>query len=227
VLQASSQRLAVTSYAREGGILEQTTVDSGPRSGKLISEPADGPCRVRGFGILNSMHFVHTHHGAAGVTRVLAQLSEKDLAIVEHIKRFAWYPFALHCRVLRAVDAALGRGDFALLYEVGKHSASRDWPRLFRPLLKLGKPGWMLDVATNVWRVFHGEGTWHLERTKYEIVARLDDWREPDPAFCASFIGYMTAALELSGAADIDGTHVLCAAHGAPHCLYTIRFSAR
>jgi predicted hydrocarbon binding protein len=208
--------------------VEPTLVDRRSSSSvRLVTESQDGACRVRGFGVLNSMHFVHTHHGGTGVKRVLARLGERDLTTVDTMERFAWYPFALHCRVLRAVDVALGSGDFTLLYDVGKHAASRDWPRLFRPILRLGKPGWMLDVATKVWRVFHGEGTWHLERTKYEIVARLDGWREPDPAYCASFVGYMTAALELSGATEVDATHALCAAHGAPHCVYTVRFSAR
>jgi len=194
---------------------------------EIVTLPADGACRVRGFGILNSMHFAHQRFGSHGVERTLAHLGERDLVTVDTLRSLSWYPFALHCRVLRAVDRAHGDGDLALLFDLGKHSAARDWPRLFRPALKIGRPGWMLDVATSLWRVFHGEGRWTLERTKYEIVARHEEWREPDEAYCASFIGYMTAALELSGAVDVAATHVLCAARGAPHCVYTVRFGAR
>jgi hypothetical protein len=55
-------------------------------------------------------------------------------------------------------------------------------------------------------------------------MATLDGWREPDVAFCASFMGYVHAAFELSGAAEVAATHAVCAARGAPRCVYTIRW---
>jgi hypothetical protein len=192
---------------------------------------------VRGTGILNSLHFVRQRAGREAVQAVSRRLSEADLERIEGMRRTTWYPFALHCRVLRAVDAELGprldatQGDsglgreFPMLHELGYHSASQDFPTFFRPAYRMGRPGWILEVATKLWRVFHGDGRWEIERMPFSIVARLTDWAEPDDAFCASFVGYVTALLELSGAHDVEGDHIACAAHGAPHCVFTVRWS--
>lgn len=199
--------------------------DAVTRRSKVVLLPANGRCRVRGTGILNSLHFAHARGGSGAVIDVASRLSEADHVALRGMKRTAWYPFALHCRVLRAVDLELGAGDHTLLFDLGYHSASQDFPRVFRPLMRVGRPGWMLDVATRLWRVFHGEGQWHLERSPHAIIARLEGWAEADEAFCASFVGYVTAALELSGAHDVEGSHPTCKARGAPHCVFTVRWS--
>jgi hypothetical protein len=203
----------------------------------LVLTPEDGRCRVRGTGILNSLHYVRQTAGRDGVKAVSRRLAEADLARIDGMRRTKWYPFALHCRVLRAVDAELGSraeltatdggrsDDFPMLHDLGYHSASQDFPTLFKPAYRMGRPGWILEVATRLWRVFHGEGRWEIERLPNQIVARQHDWDEPDEAFCASFVGYVTALLELSGAHDVDAGHVACAALGAPHCVFTVRWS--
>jgi hypothetical protein len=193
----------------------------------LVVDPKDGECRLRGFGILNSLSFVHKKEGQPGIERALRRLALADQSTIAKIQRTKWYPFALHCRLLRAIDAELGAGDFTLLFELGGHSAKRDSPIFFRPLMRLGHPGWIIDVATRLWRFFHGEGQWQLERTPQELVAKLCDFQEADAAFCASFMGYVSKMLELSGAEDIQATHMVCKAKGAPNCIFTVRWSAQ
>lgn len=192
-----------------------------------VLEPRDGTCQLRGFGMLNSLSFAHQKGGEQGIKGALKRLSEADQETLIHLKRLRWYPFALHCRLLRAVDAEVGTGDLSVLHDLGYHSASRDASALFRPFLRLGHPGWVIDVSTKLWRFFHREGKWELERTPLELVAKLHDFEEADMAFCISFIGYVTGLMELSGAQDVEGTHVACRSTGAPHCVFTVRWSAK
>lgn len=191
----------------------------------VIEMPWDGECRLRGFGLMNSLAFAEYTAGSGGIPAVLALLGDADQATLSSIRRTRWYPFALHCRLLRAVDMALGTGDLSLLWQLGRFSAGLDMPRLFRPLLRLGRPGWMFDVATRMWRFYHREGVWTIERTPRELVTKLTQFDEADDAFCASLLGYVSAALEMSGANDVEGTHLACKARGAPNCIFTVRWS--
>ena len=195
-------------------------------STSLILEPSDGTCQLRGFGLLNSLSFAYHKSGQQGIEGSLKRLSAADQQTLDGLKRIRWYPFALHCRLLRAVDAEIGTGDLTLLHDLGYHSASRDAPVHFRPFLRIGHPGWIIDVSTRLWRFFHREGKWEIERTPRELMARLRGFQEADKAFCISFIGYVTALMELSGAKDVEGTHVACRSDGAPYCVFTIRWSA-
>jgi hypothetical protein len=190
-----------------------------------VTAPVDGPGRLRGFGVLNSLRFAQSRFGQEALAEVLRHLTPEDQRTVVALRKTHWYPFALHCRVLRAVDVALGAGDHELLYELGRSSAQRDFPTLFRPLMRLGQPGWIFEYSTKLWRFYHGEGRWEIERTPRELIARLLDFEEADAAFCVSFVGYVTAALELCGATEVEGSHPACKATGAMTCVYTVRWS--
>jgi hypothetical protein len=198
------------------------------------SFPPDGTVKTRGLNPLGVFAWVRHHHGRPGLEKLLKELDPEDLEILSggDDKRFGtdlaphrWYPFALHCRLLRAVDSAFGEGDFALLHDVGSFMAQRDLPRIFLPLVRMGRPGWIFRVATRLWRYYHSHGEWRLERTPVSIIATLHDVPESDEAFCATFVGWMSAALELCGAKDIDGGHPACAGRGAPRCVFTVRWT--
>ena len=99
--------------------------------------------------------------GADGIARVLARLPARDVEAVHALSANAWVPFRLQARLLRAIDATFGEGDLALLFDVGAAMAQRDLPTVFRPLLRLGRPGSILDMATATWRHYHSHGHWH------------------------------------------------------------------
>lgn len=207
--------------------------DAWLKPARELSLPRDGHVRTRGLNVLAALSYVHKRGGRHALAKVFAHLDEKDLAILaggdrrygSKLVATRWYPFALQARLLRAIDAAFGNGDLELLFEVGYYMASRDVPRVFRPLMRVGSPGWILGLAGRMWSYYHDRGRWQLERTPVSIIATLRDHPEADEAFCRTFVGWMTAALEYSGATDIDGAHPACGARGAPHCVFTVRWS--
>jgi hypothetical protein len=197
-----------------------------------IIDPRDGKARIRGSDPIAALSWVHKHHRKGGMERLLRHLPDDDVALLagldpeRRLTMRGWVPFALHCRLLRAIDTEFGAGDLGSLFDVGLFMSQRDVPLLFRRMAKLGKPGWIVDFGTNLWRFFHDEGRWELERGPVEIMARLVDRTEADAAFCHAFMGWITGALELSGARNVQSSHAVCMANGAASCVFVGRWEA-
>lgn len=188
----------------------------------------DQAARTRGLNPLAALAFVREQGGNEAIRRVLAGLPEKDLQVLAGPRKLsskAWVPFELQARLLESIDVVLGQGDQARLFDVGHFMATRDIPRVFRPLLKLGNPGWIIEVGTRMWRFYHDRGYWDVQRTPVTVLATLHDHHDAHEAFCATFIGWLTGALELSGGYDVMVDHPVCHARGAPNCVFTARWT--
>ena len=188
----------------------------------------DGESRTRALNPLAALAYVREHGGEGAIKQVLARLPEQDLQLLAGTKKLsskAWVPFGLQGRLLAAIDEAMGRGDHAKLFEVGSFMAQRDIPRVFRPLLKLGNPGWILEVSTRMWRFYHSSGRWEIQRTPVTVLATLHDHPAAHEAFCATFVGWLTNAVQMSGGYDVMVDHPVCHARGAPNCVFTVRWS--
>tara|TARA_Y100001934_G_C12303287_1_gene751118 strand:+ start:414 stop:1097 length:684 start_codon:yes stop_codon:yes gene_type:complete len=182
---------------------------------------------TRGMNPLAALSFVRENHGPTQLENVLKSLEGEDIAILTgkaELKSNQWIPYMVHARLLETIDKVCGIGDYATLYNVGRHMSARDVPRFFRPLIRLGNPGWILEVSTRLWRMYHNKGYWEVQRTPVTILATLNDHEECHTAFCHTFVGWLTGALELSGGYDVMVDHPVCQARGAPNCVFTARW---
>lgn len=189
--------------------------------------PPRAASQTRGLNPLAALAYVREHGGDRVFKHVLGKLPEQDLEILAGKKKLsskAWVPFELQGRLLQAIDDVMGQGDHAKLFEVGAFMSGRDIPRVFRPLLKVGNPGWILEVSTRMWRFYHSSGRWEIQRTPVTVLATLHDHEASHEAFCATFVGWMTAAVEMSGGHDVMVDHPVCQARGAPNCVFTVRW---
>lgn len=202
---------------------------SGKQRAAVDVEP-DVP-RVRGLGPLAALAYVRDKGRRDLMKQVLSRLTEPEVTMLigtgeaqSGLQPRAWYPLTLHSNLLRAIDETVGEGDRRVLHEVGRYMANRDIRRVFRPFLKVGKPGWIFELAPRLWRTYQSHGTWEFDRTPVSLIATLRSRPLDDDVWCAMFMGWMEAALEMSGAAEVDGSHPACAGLGAPHCVYTVRW---
>jgi hypothetical protein len=190
---------------------------------------------TRGQNARSALAFVEHHGGRAELARVLARMIDDDRTILgvdgapgaRPIDADAWLPFSVQARLLRTIDAVSGRGDLTLLPEVGRFMAGRDIPTLFRPFLRAGRTGWIIQVATRVWRMYHSHGKWQVVRARNSVIATLVDHPESDAAFCATFGGWVEGALELSGGLDVGSEHPACAARGAAQCVFIASWTTK
>lgn len=183
---------------------------------------------TRGLNPLGALAWVREQRGTNGIKEVLAAMPKADIGVLAGERRLTsstWVEFALQVRLLRAIDRVFGSGDLTTLFHVGHYMGQRDIPRVFRPLLRLGNPGWILEVSTRMWRYYHSQGYWETERTPVTVMATLHDHPECDEAFCRTFAGWVVGAIEISGASDVMFDHVVCAARGAQHCVFTGRWN--
>jgi predicted hydrocarbon binding protein len=189
------------------------------------------PARTRGLNPLGALAYLRKRCPEGTMEKVLSQLSKEDLVLLgafpksPKLRSTSWVPFYLQVRLLRAIDKVIGEGDYRSLFDVGLFMAQRDIPSVFRVFLKLGNPGWIMEVTTRMWRYYHDRGTWTLERTPVSVIATLKDHDEADEAFCATLTGWVTGALEVSGGHDVMVDHPVCMARGAPHCVFTTRWN--
>ena len=197
-----------------GDDLDNTAIDQ---------EATTTPCLTRGLNPRAALAWVRKHHGEPGVWKVLEALDDDDDRVLGggRVSAPTWVPFLAHARLLHAIDATFGAGDLTLLRDVGRFMCQRDFPLVARPLLRLASPGFFLDKAMRLWRLYHSHGRWEMTRTDGEVRAVLVGHPDSHPAFCATFLGWMEGALMLTGAHGVSSQEVRCATKGAPCCSYT------
>lgn len=213
--------------------MAQTGISPGPSSREHSAPGLERAARTRGLNPLGALAYVRHVGGAEAIAQVLGRLREDDLVLLgaagditgRRLTATSWVPFKLQVRLLRAIDQSLGEGDLSTLFEVGRFMGSRDVPRVFRPFLRLGNPGWIMSLSTRLWRYYHDRGRWELSRSPVSVLATLFDHPESDEAFCATFMGWLTGALEVSGGVDVRVDHPVCHARGGSKCVFTARWA--
>jgi hypothetical protein len=180
--------------------------------------------QLKGSAYLSTLAFIEAHHGAAGKERVLARLDPEDRAMLGTAPlAIQWYPLAPFPRLLRAMDAELGKGDLSLVTERGTWAAVQDMKTVHRVLLKLVTPSWVIDKGMKLWPNFHTSGHWESKREGDKGArASLRDLGVVDEAMCATLKGWILGLLQLAGIKRATVDHVECRARGAAVCVYVV-----
>lgn len=232
---AATARWGCMGTHNAGGTFDEESNDSTStrtrqRRQRVAKSASPSVAKTRGFNFLSALAFVHRRGGRQAIADVLRVLPEEDLRQISedstapNIQPRGWYPFTTYCRMLAGIDTVLGNGDREILYEVGNEMATRDIRRIFRPLLRVGRPGWILEFHGRLWRTYHDHGEWTIDRTPVSLIATLSDHPGRTEHACATFTGWMESALLMSGAANVDGSHPVCIGRGGPHCVFTCRW---
>src|SRR5438876_654432 len=116
-----------------------------------------------GINPLSAIACVRKRGGPELLARVMASLSEADRVVLEPartdhprgLSSSSWVELAAHCRMLRTIDRIIGNGDLTSLFEVGRGMAEHDVNELFRFVLRMGNPGWVIEMAALLWRQYH------------------------------------------------------------------------
>lgn len=165
--------------------------------------------------------FVRAQGGEDAWHRVLARLSPEDRSVVEGMVAVGWYDLALQHRLLRAVDAALGHGDLALIPAVARFEADQDLTRIHRMFLRLANPAFVLEKSGEYWHRFYDTGEWSVKRERSNhAVATLTGVGEVDVAFCMYLSRYIERMFELVGAKEVHVDHPRCRTRGEPACVF-------
>lgn len=159
--------------------------------------------RTKGVSLANARAWVEERFGRDAYERVLARLGAEDAAEVRGSVAVGWYDLALVSRLLRAIDDELGKGDLALLGELGRWEADRDFTVIHRIVLRVASPSIILQKMPDMWKRYYDHGEWEVVRDGHEVTGRLRGWGSDCPGLRAEVTAWMHRAMELVGARDV------------------------
>jgi hypothetical protein len=175
----------------------------------------------KGTNLDNLRAYVLAHHGPKAYEAVLSAMSPEDQAALRAVVANVWYDFALEPRLLRAIDAVLGRGDLSLVDEIAVHVVDADVNGIQRLFMKVANPGYLLVRAGAYWSRFYDSGHWRIVRQSHDrATGILCGFDNTDEAFCRFLGGYIHRLFVLSGAENAVLEHPKCRARGAVECVF-------
>src|SRR6266542_717428 len=133
-------------------------------SGRLAHGATNSVARTKGITLTHARSYAEKAFGPGAWERVLAKSSVEDRTNLGGIVAVGWYDLGLYARTLRAMDAALGRADLALLDDLNRYGAEKDFTTVYRLFFRMGSPIYAIEKTADYWRKFHDTGTWSIER---------------------------------------------------------------
>jgi predicted hydrocarbon binding protein len=136
-----------------------------------------------------------------------------------------WYPLQHLVDLSRAIDQVKGRGDGALILEMGRQSAHEAVRGIYRIFFKIGSPEFVIQRAAQVWSRYYDSGQLEVEVLgKGHVQVRLCDFDTPMHEHCLSVSGWIRGMLEASGGKSVETTIVQCRKQGARACGFEARW---
>ncbi len=175
---------------------------------------------VKGSALSSRVLWVQLNHGAAGLTRLVAQCSP-DLrhSIETGIHKATWYPFAQFIELITVIDRLFGKGDLGLVHELARHGADANLTTIYRLFYKVGTTHWILGRAVRLWSAHYDSGYLEvLTRGPRTAILKIRNFDTPHPIHCMSVLGWCQRSIELSGGKNVKSTETRCRALGDDWC---------
>ena len=177
--------------------------------------------KFKGTVFQSTRMFTEREFGAAGVAKVLAELSPEDRHSLSGVQAIGWYPVEPVLRYHHALERTFGTGDFSLCTRAGTFSATWSMNTVLKVFLRFKSPTWLVDKATRVWDRYHDTGRWQVASPgPNQIQGTLLDFAVKDVAFCARLRGWLQGAIEATGGKNAAIVETRCACRGHESCVF-------
>ncbi len=179
--------------------------------------------QVKGTLLAARPRYVLEQWGEAALQDLTAQLSPATRIVFESpALPFTWHSF----HTLAEIDAAIIRGPMggkpARMKHFGATIARYDLPTLYKMLFKLGTPSFLIKRVGVVYGMYFRGGGIAAPRVDAQSAHLMLAHGVMPLYMCRYGIsGWLTAALELSGARGVRVDEVECRHAGAPACTWT------
>jgi hypothetical protein len=178
--------------------------------------------RAKGSLFVQTRRFVG---GDAKWSELVATVSPADQRVLnEPFASNGWYPVALWNRLM---DSYLAREGGPKVTELSRYIAAEDLNIVFKMLLKMGSPEFVLRRTEAIYLRYFDVGQFmaiELEPRKWKLTLEGTTARDgaPGPVICAWGVpGWLTEALVRTGAKNVRVTHAKCRFQGAPKCEFS------
>ena len=174
--------------------------------------------------------FVHARQyvGPTDWPDLLTTLATRDRELLsEHVATNVWYPVGLWNRLMQALLTARGA---PVITSLSRHIAAEDVNFLFKMLLKMGSPEFLLRRTESIWSRYFDTGQFlatELEVHHWRLT--LDAAKSEEDAPCSivctyGVTGWVSEAMALTGAQSSRLVHTRCRFHGAEVCEWSVHW---
>lgn len=176
--------------------------------------------QVKGSAILSRLQYVEAKHGAQGSERLISSLAAETQGVLRRgLLAHQWAPYDAFVDVNVVADRLFGKGDLALCFEMGRHSAETNLPTLYRIFYRLGSPMFIFRKAARVWEVHYDSGRLvPVQDDERVIRVKILDFERPHRAHCLSVLGWAARSVEMSGATLTRAEEEKCRTRGDHAC---------
>lgn len=182
---------------------------------------------VKGNLVAARAAYVRTTWGEDGTRAVLERLEGEPRRVFEsEVLPFQWFGFDL----LATIDASIIHGpmreDVSLMKQFGNEIARADLSTLYKMLLKLGTPSFVIKRSGVVYSTYVRGGSMAASDVgpKHARISMLEG--NLPMYFCSYGIpGWFSAALELSGGKSVNVRQTDCVHRGSRRCEWSATWS--
>ena len=176
---------------------------------------------TKGVVFIHMEQFLRAELGEAGRAQVLEKLGPAASASLTSARGHLWYPLADLVEVQRVLAETHFAGDPAQMQRFGFFDGSRQVGQIYRFLLRLLEPSFLLKQSNKLWRAYMNVGEITVEDSGPRgCLVRLGGYDPLHPVHCFDNLGAFGASLALCGAQDAKVEHLECRLDGAPACAY-------
>ena len=186
-----------------------------------------GVSNVKGSALVSRLLWVSLNHGEAGIERLADASSAILRAVVRQgAARATWYQFELFVELNEKIDQLFGKGDLALVKELGRYGADANLTTIYRLFYKVGTVQWILSRASRLWGMHYDAGRMIVRAGGgREVELEIMDYDTPHRVHCTSVEGWIERSVELSGGDEVALDELDCRARGDARCRMRVRWS--
>jgi predicted hydrocarbon binding protein len=182
---------------------------------------------VKGAAFSSRLLWVRLNHGDQGLARLRAAVTPPVAELIDAGAVMArWYPFEQFVDLNEQIDRLFGKGDLALVRELGRHGAHANLTTIYRLFYKVGTVRWIAGRATRLWGLHYDSGRMLMVQLPgKEMEMRIEAFDTPHRTHCLSVMGWAERSVELSGGKDVTSEELSCRAIGDTNCRFRVRWT--
>jgi uncharacterized protein (TIGR02265 family) len=186
----------------------------------------NSPLRVKGTLISARPRYVRERWGEAALDDVASRVGpELRHLLYDELLSFRWYPMVDMVALDHAIIEGPMAGDATQMKAFGSEIARYDLPTVYRMLFRFGTPTFVVKRMNIAYATYIEGGRISVDTPgPGEAKLTLRDAVLPRFLCTHGIAGWITAALELSGAAEVMVEEVACRHDGDAHCQWHARW---
>ncbi|MGC4116657.1 MAG: hypothetical protein QM765_19220 [Myxococcales bacterium] len=178
---------------------------------------------IKGVSFIHLADFLRQEFGEAGFSSVAARLGPGAAKTLSSPFGHEWYPLTHIVEIERALAEVHYGGDYKQIERFGAYDGKRQVGTVYRFMLKLAEPAFLLKLSRKLWRSYMDCGEVAVDNTgPRSAIARISGYDPLHVVHCHDGVGSFRASLEVCGAKDPKVEHVECRLSGKPACVFRL-----